>query len=627
MQRIQFIKNYNRKIHGRLSLKRVKFIKQSKELLSANKAFFSYVFKNNWPFFFLQSISILLSGFSAALVSMTSKSFIESIIVDNSLAKAMNHIVFWMCYMLVMHVMQHFSSTYCNYAYAKAQIIVKEEISKKILNLKLSYYDVPENRDALARAVKYAENGGPQLLNYFFSLLTNFVAIVSILYVLNPFAWWIVIFLILLTVYKTVIEVHVSKKNYEFQKERTLLNRKISYFGGVFSNPATILDLNIYNAFGFFFSKYKYSQDESITLNKNHSIKLNWLNILALLAVILQNLVLYLYIGKELMASKISIADFTMFFTAVNYFNSVLSNLRKSFSQFVPMALEAQSYTEFLNVPDNQKYISENSENKINIECIETIEFKNVSFQYPLKNNYILKNVSFIIRRGEIVSLAGMNGAGKTTLIKLMLGLYSATEGEILVNSIPIEKINIFTYWQCCGIMFQQINTYAITAYENITFDETKSNDVSEILKQLDLKELFDKQEKGIHTELSRSFDPNGILLSGGENQKIAFARICHNNRNLLILDEPSSALDAKSENDLFKFVDKMHESNPKQIILFVSHRLSSSLRADKIIFIKNSEIHNVGDHSYMMEYCADYRDLFLMQAENYTRNGENNTK
>ena len=131
---------------------------------------------------------------------------------------------------------------------------------------------------------------------------------------------------------------------------------------------------------------------------------------------------------------------------------------------------------------------------------------------------------------------------------------------------------------------------------------------------------LFDKHENGIHTELSRSFDPKGIALSGGERQKVALARLWYYNSNLLILDEPSSALDAKAENDLFRIIDQIHQNDSNKIILFVSHRLSSSVQADKIIFIKNGDATHIGDHSYMMESCPEYKELFLMQAKNYTK-------
>lgn len=598
--------------------------------MQSNRIFASIIFKKYWPLFIMQTLTILLAGLSAAIVSKTSKLFLESIIVNKSLSKAISFIIFWMLYMFVMNVMQHFATTYTNYAFAKAQISVKANIFKKISDLKLSYFDVPKNRDILTRAIQYADNGGPQLFNYLFSLLTNIVAIVSILYVLTPFAWWITLFLVALTIYKTAIEIYVSRKNFRFQKEKTLLGRKISYFGGLFSSPNAILDINIFNAFQYFFTKYKSEQNKIINLNRKHGVKVNLCNLLALLSVIAQNVILYFYIGSGLVKGVFTVADFTMFFTAVNSFNTILTNFRKSISQYVPMALEAQNYMEFLKAPAEERYQLETPlpvQKRIEIQSIETIEFRDVSFRYPLKNNYILNKVSFTVQKGQIISVVGLNGAGKTTLIKLLLGLYTPTEGEILINNIPITSINILSYWQCCGTLFQNFNIYSLPAYENITFEDSYQYDIDGILQKTGLKQLFEQQELGIHTELSRSFDPHGIMLSGGEKQKVAFARLCFHQRHLLVLDEPSSALDARSEDDLFRLINQLHADSPEGIVIFVSHRLSSSTQANKILFVQNGTVLYSGDHSYMMENSPEYRDLFLMQAGKYINSKERTKK
>ena len=157
-----------------------------------------------------------------------------------------------------------------------------------------------------------------------------------------------------------------------------------------------------------------------------------------------------------------------------------------------------------------------------------------------------------------------------------------------------------------------------MSAYENITFTESLDENINEILIETDLMELFGRCENGIYTELSRSFDPKGINLSGGEKQKVALARLGYYNRKFLILDEPSSALDAKAENDLFRIINNIHQNDHTKIILFVSHRLSSSVQADKIILIKNGFVSHTGNHPYMIENCAEYKELFLMQARNY---------
>ena len=604
-------------------MKNGNFFKRSKYLWKANTPFLKYVSIHYWPIYILQIASILLSGFSAALVSKTSQAFIDQITVFGNLKKAMQCIVFWMIYTVIMHILQHLANIYSNYAYAKAAVLVKKRMSQFLTNLNMSYYDIPENKNILVRAIKYSETGGAQLFNYLFSLITNFVAILSLLYILTPFAWWVVLFLILLTIYKTAIEVLVAKKQYVFQKEKTLLNRKVSYFGSILSNANQILDINIYDAFDFLFGKFKKHQDESIYLNRKHSIEINFLNVLAVLSIVIQHIVLYAYIGNELFRGKVSVADFTMFFTAVNYFNAVLSNFRKAFSSYVPMKLEAQNYIEFLETPATYKYFIDGTAKRVQINHIESIEFKNVYFKYPQKTEYVISDMSFSIDPGESISLVGQNGAGKTTLIKLMLGLYHATEGQILINSHPMDTIDLKSYWRSCSIMFQQFNIYAMSAYENITFNDDHSILIDDILDQSGLSSVLAKEEKGVFTELSRDFDSKGTNLSGGEKQKVAFARICYYNRQFLILDEPSSALDAKAEGELFTFVEQLRERDKSRIVLFVSHKLSSSVCANKILFIAKGALVNMGTHEYLMENCNEYKELFMMQAEKYIKRSD----
>lgn len=602
------------------------FIKRSKQLWKANASFLKYVSTHYWPLYLLQIVSIILSGFSAAIISKISQAFIDQIVSSGDFQKAMRIIIFWMFYTVMMNILQHFVNIYSGYAYAKAAVPVKKQMTQFLTNLNMSYHDISENKNVLVRAIQYSEVGGAQLLNYLFSLITNFVAMLSLLCVLTPFAWWIAVFLVFLTIYKTAFEVLVAKRQYAFRKEKTLLNRKVAYYGSILTNANHLLDINIYRAFDFFFGKFEKFQNESIYLNRRHNIEVNIISVLATLSVVIQHIVLYAYIGGELLADRVSVADFTMFFTAVNYFDLVLSNFRKSFSSYIPMTLEAQNYIEFLETPMEYKYL-EGNDRKIRIDNIESIEFKNVYFKYPNKSEYVIKNMSFKIFLGDTVSLVGQNGAGKSTLIKLILGLYRATEGQILINSCLIENIDIWSYWQSCSTMFQQLNIYAMSAYENVTFDSTQSIYIDDILEDTGLMPVLAKEEDGMFTELSREFDPKGTNLSGGEKQKVAFARICYHDRQLLILDEPSSALDAQAENELFDFVERMKEEKQERIVIFVSHKLASSVSANKIFFIKNGQLINIGNHDYLMNHCNEYKELFMMQARKYFKRGNENNE
>ena len=340
--------NCKYKIEGmKIAMKRY-FLSKSKQLWKANFPFLKYISAHHWLIYVLQVLTALFSGFSAALISKSSQLFIDQIVDSENLQAAMMIIIFWMLYTIAMQMIQHFTNLYTNYAYAKASIMVKRSLAQVISNLNMSFYDIPENNNMLARAIKYSESGGPQLLNYLFSLLANAIAIASLLYILTPFSWCVTIFLIMLTIYKMAIEMIITNRKYSFQKENTLLNRRISYFSRILFNANNILDINIFNIFDFFFNKYKKIQDESLALSKKHNTCIGFLSIAESFATVVQQIALYAYIGTELLTGNVSVAEFTMFFTAVNYFNAVLSNLRKALTSYMPMVLESQNYVEFL---------------------------------------------------------------------------------------------------------------------------------------------------------------------------------------------------------------------------------------------------------------------------------------
>ena len=330
-------------------------MKRLRIIFKANQEFINIVFHKYWYCLLLQISSIIFSGFSAAVVSKTTKRFVDSIMETMNLRIAMEHIIFMVVFSLVMNIVSYLSNTISNYAYSRAQVVSKAKMSSQISNLRLSFFDSPDNINLLNRAKVYAENGGKQLFTYIFTLLTNLVGILSILSLLTPFSLWIVLFLVFLTLYRTVIEFFVSKDNYKFNKDKTLLDRKTSYFGSLLYDHNRLIDVNIYDANKFFSKKYQENHIKSAVLNRNHSIKINLFQIAGVSSIALQNIVLYSYIGMQLINGKVSFGDFSLFFSAVAYFNTMLSNFKKSISSFVPMLLDAQNYLDFLNVSEAEK--------------------------------------------------------------------------------------------------------------------------------------------------------------------------------------------------------------------------------------------------------------------------------
>lgn len=581
-------------------------------LFTINKDYLRAIIKNFSLLIPLQIIVTLVNGFSSSFYSLATRNFLNDLLNGYGVSKAIIHIVLLVVYVLVLNILMQLSKTYTAYACSKINTTVKKELSQTTLNLNSAFFDNPQNINVLNRAVQYRENSGNQLLNYFFGLLTELVAIISLIMLLVPFAWWAIFFLIGLTLYRAWIETLISQKNFEFSKKKTLLNRMISYYGGLLSNHDKLIELAIFNAVEFICSKYEKERTKAIALDKSHNIVIALYSVLGSLATVVQYLVLYTYIGIKLYNQEINVADFTLFFAAVGQFTNVLNMLRKTLNSFVPLSLEAQNYIDFQELSKDY-LLYDNGEERVDIANINTIEFKNVSFKYPGKDKYVLRNVSFTLKQGDFFSIVGLNGSGKSTIIKLLLGIYVPTEGEILINAIPLSEINIVSIWRNYSVMFQNSDILSLTAYENITFDESRSMDIHSLLLKVNLLERLNREEKGLHTPLTRMFYEDGTDLSGGERQKVAFARALNKDAGVFIFDEPTSAFDAKTEKETFDYLYTMHKADSQKIIMFISHNILNSTKASKIILIKEGNIVGEGCHEHLMENCHDYRALFSM--------------
>jgi len=247
------------------------------------------------------------------------------------------------------------------------------------------------------------------------------------------------------------------------------------------------------------------------------------------------------------------------------------------------------------------------------------IEFKNVSFKYPRSNDYTLKNISIKIHAGERLSVVGRNGAGKTTFIKLLTRLYEPTEGEILLDGININEFDYEEYIKLLSVVFQDFKLLAFTLKENIALNEsayTSEEELITVLKEAGLEEDFKKLPKGILTSIYKRFDKDGIEFSGGQAQKIAIARAIFKNAPIIILDEPTAALDPISEYEIYK---RFNELVGNKTAVYISHRLSSCRFCDKIAVFHDGELIQYGSHEELiLEANSHYAQMYNAQAKYY---------
>ena len=250
---------------------------------------------------------------------------------------------------------------------------------------------------------------------------------------------------------------------------------------------------------------------------------------------------------------------------------------------------------------------------------IRSVELCDVSFTYPGAEAPTIRNVSFQWQKGEKLAIVGYNGAGKTTLIKLLMGLYPVTSGKILVNGTDIGGIDPEAYRKRFGTVFQDLQVFAMTLAENVLMKRPEGSGDYDRVKDALQNAQFDISHrgltKGLDTVISREFDEEGFVPSGGQAQKIAIARVFAQNPDMVILDEPSSALDPLAEYNMYNNMMKLSEGKG---VVFISHRLSSARMADRIFLMKDGTIAEQGSHDELMQRGGAYHEMFLLQAENY---------
>ena len=329
----------------------------------------------------------------------------------------------------------------------------------------------------------------------------------------------------------------------------------------------------------------------------------------------------YFVFINTFLGGNISIGDFTLYTGLAFSFSSALTRIFNAMGTLKERSMQTDDFRSFMDLPEEDES-----------ECLPLpptdeyiFEFKNVSFKYKGQEDYALKNLTLTLETGKRLAVVGLNGAGKTTFIKLLLRLYDVTEGEILLNGTNIKKFRRKEYFELFSPVFQNVEIFAFPMAENVSMktpEETDKALCENCLEQGGLKEKLLSLENGVDTQLLKIIDDSGVDLSGGEKQKLALARALYKNAPIIVLDEPTAALDALAEYRLYKSFD---EIIGKKTAVYISHRLSSTRFCDSIAMFKSGEMVERGTHEELLQKGGAYAEMFEIQAQYYKdeNNGE----
>lgn len=519
-------------------------------------------------------------------------------------------------YRMVVDSFINFTSS--NYA-LKTEIDLKKSIQQqlfeKAINMDLEKYDNPEFYNDFIIINSEMDNVLTNILSNFRTIIYSCITTLGSVAIILNLDLFCLIFVVISLSLSYLLSLKGNKMVFNRRMETRVTDRKVSYINRIFYFKEYATDIRLTSIYNKFIKDYKQCIDEIKEVDIKYGLKFMFLNFFNqfFLNTLMYNGFLTIYlVYNVLVLQSITVAGFFGIYNAINYINSDFWNLIMLFPQFKQYEGYIEKYKTFINTtPKIQNKINSL---KIN-SSFKSLELKNISFEYN-ENNRILKDINMTINKGQKIAIVGSNGAGKSTLIKLILRLYDPSGGNIFYNNIDIKDLDLQYYRNLFSVVFQDFKLFAFTVGENIIMDELE--DYSKVNKVLDICGLKDKVQNmtdGVNSLLYKEFSNSGIILSGGEEQKIAIARAFAKNSDLIIMDEPTSSLDPISEYNLNKTI--LEQCKDKTVI-FISHRLSTTVMADKIYMLEDGKIIESGTHKELLSKDGKYAELFKIQVSKY---------
>lgn len=398
---------------------------------------------------------------------------------------------------------------------------------------------------------------------------------------------------------------------YSMREEEGKAYRRKDYYYKTTYDFAYGKDLRLFGFEKRIIDNYNFEISRYVKITRLVQNKQFRLGVLALVAAFISDVLTYglLIVG---VLRGMSIADFSMYLSAIITLTTLLITFSKDVAFIYKEGLYVEDFYRFIDADLGTK-----GGNKEALKETLEIEFHNVTFRYPGTKKDIFKDLNFTIHKGEKLAIVGINGAGKSTLVKLMTGLFEPTEGEILINGIPQKEFDKQEYFKMFSVVFQDVNPIAFTIGENVSCapNEVQTDRIWNCLERVGLRDKVKGFDKGIDQMMLKIIDENGTQFSGGESQKLMIARALYKDANMVILDEPTAALDALAEAEIYQGFDDLVAG---KTAVYISHRLSSTKFCDKIALFDGNGLAEYGNHDELMALKGEYYHMFSVQGKYY---------
>jgi ATP-binding cassette subfamily B protein len=500
--------------------------------------------------------------------------------------------------------------------HARLNLTINSRIIRKALELDLSHFENAEYYDKLQNARREADWRGLRIVNGSFYLVQNIVTLISFAVILVRFSPWLALLLFVATLPAFIAQSRYADLTFRVISWRAPEARRLSYLEHILTDYDAVKEVKLFSLGEALLGRYasmfwKFLREDQAIAQRRSLASLGW----GLLAT-LTYYGAYAWIVWQTLARSITLGDMTMYLSIFRSSQSTFESIFFGLSELYENGLFMSNLFAFLELEPLMPQPT--SPLAVPRPFRQGFEFRHVSFQYPGQDFWALRDVSLTITPGEKIALVGPNGAGKTTLIKLLTRLYDPTEGQILLDGVDLREYDLNELRHRIGVIFQDFVRYHMAAFENIGFGQVEALEDRPRIEAAAAKSgadiIIDGLPEGYETTLGRWFS-RGRELSGGEWQKIALARAFMRDCEILVLDEPTAALDAENE---FQVFQQFRQLTADKSAILISHRFSTVRMADQIYVIEGGAITERGSHDHLMAQQGTYARLFTLQAESY---------
>jgi len=496
----------------------------------------------------------------------------------------------------------------------KVGAYIEKMLFRKSAQVELACYENPSFYDKYVRAMDEAYDRMIKVMRTLDSLIWRAIALAAnsiLLFVIDPWLILFGLFPLLLGFFRRLE--NVAKHDYETAKKP--INRRVKYVQRTFYLGEYAKEMRIGGLWGNMLRDLRATFEDYRKITKKYGLRraiYGYIQSVGLEVVTILGAMVY-SVFCTMKLGTMSVGDCIVVLGSIGTISYCLNNLVQNFAEFGEHALFLDDVRFFLDyepkiVGGKQTAPASGGD----------LEIKNASFRYEGNDKDTLKNIDLTLKKGERVALVGANGSGKTTLVKLILRLYDPSEGEILLDGKNIKEYSLSSYRDSFSTVFQDFKMFSLSVKDNVLLRPSREGDrelVLSALRESGAAERVERMEHGVDTILTREFDDKGENLSVGEQQKLSLARIFADSCPIVLLDEPSSALDPIAE---YKMFESMMRATEGRSVIFISHRLSSAVLADRVVLMEGGEIAECGTHGELMEKNGRYAAMFRRQAENY---------